>query len=163
MEIERKFIPSKSFLEELTTEGRYQCHLYYLSKTGDYEIRLRDDKFKNWWMTIKSKSQDVKSRGLCRSEIEIPVNENTDMVINDFKQNSLGELVYYKQNIFEQGKRFEFRFVPQLDITYFEIEFQSLEECEKFVINPHLIEKEVTNDPNFSMKAIYNKILAKKK
>lgn len=157
LEIERKWLikPDKKdeFLAQLYADSFKNKEIIiekilqvYISKSSDYEMRIRKIKTLNTKLTSYSKAEKW-GRGLAREELEIDIDEET------FRE-------LFKQNI---GFLHKIRYkVDGMDIDLFqtgtltlEIEFNSKDEAMAFEIEsiPHIamyIKKEVTGDKRYS-------------
>lgn len=155
MEIERKWL--LRILPMKVSDAKYWVDQFYLST--EPEIRLKrcypNSNYANkppFYMTIKSDGN------LSREEIETPVTEEFYYQALDFvNQEPIFKncLVYYID-----GHKVEIAVILNDEkFIYAEVEFESEEEANAYQFPwPDLVEKEVTNDPEYKMKNYWKRI-----
>ncbi|CAG7915099.1 Inorganic triphosphatase [Mammaliicoccus sciuri] len=143
-EIERKFIVKdlpdivKSAINNARSKKIIQNYLVI----GKEEIRIRKieyGNFSDYYLTVK------KGSGLVREEIELEIMQET---YNQLYNHSKIPIIKRRNQIVFDNKILEIDFFESISLTMIEIEFNSLEEAEKYKL-PNWIGEEVTNDKRF--------------
>ena len=151
LEIERKFLlrpcSPKHFLHAMGLDYRkYRLQQYYLPEQNGEYIRYRR-KNNLYLKTVKS------GEGMVRSEHEYPVSKKE---FESHIKEHIGKIIEKERFVFRYGgKIYEMdRFRASLEgLCYLEIEFDSREEAERFVlpeIFSHLVLAEVTEESRFN-------------
>lgn len=140
MEIERKFLidMNKVPYDFNTLNKKDICQGYILANP---EIRVRDISNENYYMTIKSNTDDP----LVRNEIEFEISKEAYEKL--MERDDVYKLSKTRYSVFENDNKYEIDiFEGKLKgLACLEVEFSNKDEAEKFLA-PDWVKKEVTND-----------------
>lgn len=140
MEIERKFLidMNKVPYDFNALNKKDICQGYILANP---EIRVRDISNENYYMTIKSNTDDP----LVRNEIEFEISKEAYEKL--MERDDVYKLSKTRYSIFENDNKYEIDiFEGNLKgLACLEVEFNNKDEAEKFLV-PDWVKKEVTND-----------------
>lgn len=153
MEIERKFLISEfpKDLKEIKTEHMYQG---YISTNPVVRIRESIDSVGGHFyiLCFKGKGQ------LVREEIELPLERDT---FEKLKTLLTHDMIHKEWHAYEFGKDIiecnKVDYKGNNEFLYAEVEFNSTEEAENFVIPPFFI-KDVTEETGYTMKDYWERI-----
>ena len=155
MEIERKWLLRQ--LPARPADSKYWIEQFYVSL--EPEIRLRRCKPNGDYENTKPLVMTLKGNGtISREEVEIPITEEfyektLDMV-------NLDPIQKHFLKFFENGHVIEVSVILNDEkFVYAEVEFPSEAEANAYQFPwPDLVEREVTDDPNFKMKNYWKRI-----
>lgn len=140
MEIERKFLidMNKVPYDFNALNKKDICQGYILANP---EIRVRDISNENYYMTIKSNTDDP----LVRNEIEFEISKEAYEKL--MEREDVYKLNKTRYSVFENDNKYEIDiFEGKLKgLACLEVEFSNKDEAEKFLV-PDWVKKEVTND-----------------